>query len=731
MMQTSAIAKELVLVGGGHSHVLVLRMLAMNPIPGLQVTLISPTVKTPYSGMLPGVVAGHYEEDDIHIDLVPLCRFAGARFIQTRVNGLNPVERLVKCDNRPDFNYDILSIDIGITPSTEDVQGAVDNVIPVKPIDQFLNRWDAFRDRVVSNQVNSVGFVGAGAGGVELCLAVQHRLATDIKKGKGKTIPAMHLFHDGSVLLKEYTSRIQDKFRKVMEDRKIRIWSNFRVERIIDKTLHSARGEQVQLDEIFWVTAAAPQSWLKATGLKLTDSGFIEVSDTLQSINYPNVFAVGDIAHVSRYPRPRAGVYAVRQGPPLEANIRRLLAGESPLPFKPQSEFLSLISTGDKAAIAHRNGFSLSGKWVWAWKNRIDQRFMRRFSELPAMERPKAQGLLTEFDDQMQCGGCGSKVSAELLNEVLDSLGITQQDGLARDDAAVFKVPDGKLMLHTIDSFRSFIDDPFVFARIAVTHALSDIYAMGGVPVTALAVVTLPFAMPAVTKNLLQQLLSGALDQLDIDGVELVGGHTTEGIELSLGFAVNGIVDEKNLLTKSGLNNGDLLVLTKPVGTGVLFAADMQHKAKGRWVNRAIQNMAQSNRQAMEIISGVGATACTDITGFGLAGHLMEMVKASKCGVVIDLQSVPVLDGAVEMIKREGITSTLHEGNRSVVAGIPVVAHDHYELLFDPQTSGGLLASIPSDQVDVCLADLLDAGYEGAAVVGEVVSNSDGISFRG
>ncbi len=731
MMQISPIAKELLLIGGGHSHVLVLRMLAMNPIPGLQITLISPAVKTPYSGMLPGVVAGHYEEDDIHIDLVPLCRFAGARFVQTGVTGLDPAKQLVKCDGRPDFSYDILSIDIGITPSTDDVPGAADNVIPVKPIDQFLDRWDAFRERVVSNEVNSVGFVGAGAGGVELCLAVQHRLETDINRNREQAIPALHLFHDGSVFLKEYTPRIQDRFKKVMEGRKIRIWPNFRVERIVNKTLHSIKGEQIQLDEIFWVTAAAPQSWLKATGLKLTDSGFIEVSDTLQSINYPNIFAVGDIAHVSRYPRPKAGVYAVRQGPPLEGNIRRLLLGKSPLPFKPQSEFLSLISTGDKSAIAHRNGLSLSGRWVWQWKNWIDQRFMKRFSDLPVMQSPKAEGLLAGFDDQMQCGGCGSKVSAQLLNEVLDSLGIAQQNGAARDDAAVYKVPDGKLMLHSIDSFRSFIDDPFVFARVAVTHALSDIYAMGGTPVTALAVVTVPFATPVVTKNLLQQLLSGALHQLDIDGVELVGGHTSEGIELSIGFAVNGIADKENLLTKSGLSDGDRLVLTKPLGTGALFAADMQHKAKGRWINPAIRNMEQSNRQAMEIMNQAGATACTDVTGFGLAGHLMEMVKASNCGVVLDLQTLPVLDGAVKVIQGEGITSTLHEGNRAAVVGIPVIVHEHYELLFDPQTSGGLLASIPGSQVDSCLTDLHQAGYDAAAVVGEVVSNTNGISFKG
>jgi selenide, water dikinase len=717
-MQTSPVAKELVLIGGGHSHVIVLRMLGMNPIPGLQVTLISPSVKTPYSGMLPGVVAGHYEEDDIHIDLVPLCRFAGARFFQDRVTGLNLEGKNIECEDRPDVRFDIVSIDIGITPDVDSVQGAKNNVIPVKPIDQFLERWQLFESKRDMNQTTNVGFVGAGAGGVELCLAVHHRLHDISTQSQLK----FHLFHDGTQILKEYPPGVQERFHKVLADRNIRVWSNFRVDRIEDYVVYSESGEKVVLDDIFWATSAAPQAWLASTGLELDDDGYILVNETLQSVNNENVYAVGDIACVVQHPRPKAGVYAVRQGPPLFENLCRAIFGKPPKPFKPQSEFLSLISTGNKSAIAHRNGKSIGGAWVWQWKNWIDQRFMNRFAEYPQMDQEKQTGLLMEFDTQMQCGGCGSKVSSDLLAEVLDGLGLV--DG--RDDAAIYNVPEKKVMLHSVDSFRNFVDDPFIFAQIAVSHALSDIYAMGGKPVTALAIVTVPFAKPDVTKSLLQQLMAGALKQLRLDNVELVGGHTSEGMELSMGFSVNGIVDEDNILKKSGMQDGDVLILTKPLGTGALFAADMQHRAKGLWIERALHVMQQSNGNALKVLEKYEVSACTDITGFGLAGHLLEMVQASSCGVKLDIDSLPALDGALQCLN-SGITSTLHEGNRAAVLSI-VDNNSRSELLYDPQTSGGLLASVPESFAQSCIDDLIQAGYTGAAVIGFAVPGEAKIS---
>ncbi len=720
-MQSYPLAKELILVGGGHSHVIVLRMLGMNPIPGLQVTLISPDVITPYSGMLPGLVAGHYSEEDIHIDLVPLCRFAGARFIQASVTGIDPDQQTVRCEGRPDFYYDALSIDIGITPGL-DVPGAEGQVIAVKPISTFLTRWQDFLVRMSEGHVSEVGFVGGGAGGVELCLAVQHRL----RQEAGLNVNCW-LFVDGPEFLQEFSAPLREKFVKVFRDRDITVRSGFQVEAVQDKCLISSTGEQQRLDEIFWVTSAAPQVWLKDTGLKLNESGFLAVRDTLQSENYDNVFAVGDVASVAAHPRPKAGVFAVRQGAPLFANLQRYLVGEVPKPFAPQRNFLSLISTGNKNAVGYRNGYTFAGAWVWRFKDWIDRRFMNRFARLPVMKQPVPPALLSGFDEQMQCGGCGSKVSADLLNEVLDELALVNIDNPIRDDAAIYRVPEGQVMLHSVDSFRSFIDDPYTFARIGVNHALSDIYAMGASPVTALAVITVPFATPRMTKGLLQQLLRGALDQLSEDGVALIGGHTSEGMELSLGFSVNGIGVEQALLSKAGMAPGEVLILTKPLGTGALFAADMQHRAQGEWIMKAIRQMQQSNRESSAVLLAHQASACTDITGFGLAGHLIEMARASNVSVSLDLDSLPLLAGADTVINALKITSTLHEDNR----GSAQLAHrDHpaYELLFDPQTSGGLLASVSADKAAACVAALHLAGYTDAAIIGSVIEGPPMIS---
>lgn len=722
MKDMGFIARELVLLGGGHSHVLVLRMLAMEPIPGLQVTLISPDVETPYSGMLPGMVAGHYSAADMHIDLVPLCRFAGARFIQASAYHIDPYARQVSCEGRPAIGYDVLSIDIGITPALLDVPGAAGNVIAVKPISQFLQQWQACLARLQTGSASRIGVVGGGAGGVELCLAIHHYLTSGHCPGADPAGLEFHLVVDQDTLLPGYSASVRALFTRVLASRGIHLHREFRVARIAAQdTLVATSGEQLALDEIFWVTSAAAQSWLAETDLATDERGFLEVRATLQVRDFDNVFAVGDTAHVLAHPRPKAGVYAVRQGPPLFANIRRQLLGETPRAFVPQQTFLSLISTGDKSAVAIKYGLQLHGRLAWQWKDWIDRRFMNLFSDLPVMPAATGTGLLAGVDAQMQCGGCGSKVSADLLQGVLAKLNL-QVENL--DDAALYRVPAGKLMLHTVDVFKAFVDDPYRLARIGVNHAVSDIYAMGGTPVTAMAIVTTPYGSESATRHLLEQLMQGAADQLAVEEVALVGGHTTEGAELSIGFAVNGLVDESRLLPKAGMRPGQLLVLTKPLGTGTLFAADMQHLAKGRWIVAALRMMDQSNAAAARIFGTfeVGqVSACTDITGFGLAGHLQEMMLASKVNVRLDLDSLPVLDGALTCLLDLDLQSTLHAGNQRSVTVMTSTSQRRQPLLFDPQTAGGLLASVAAEQAPDLVRRLQAAGYASACVIGEVL----------
>ncbi|MDZ7685654.1 MAG: FAD-dependent oxidoreductase [Gammaproteobacteria bacterium] len=402
--------------------------------PGLQVTLISPDPRTAYSGMLPGVVAGHYDVDDIHIELGPLCRFAGARFIRTAAEGIDPVARRVHCAGRPDIAYDVLSVDVGITPALDAVPGAREHAIAVKPINHFLEKFDAFLERARGGQVRHIGFVGAGAGGIELCLAVDYRL-----RQEGVSVQS-HIFTDAGGVLPGYPTAVREPFEATLRERGIKVHREFRVARVTEAGVRSDSDETVALDDTFFVTHAASQPWLSASGLDLDQNGFIKVRETLQTTGFADVFAVGDIATSVDHPRPKAGVFAVRQGKPLYGNLRRVLLGRAARAFRPQRHFLSLISTGGQSAVASKWGRAASGGWVWRWKDWIDRRFMDRFNELPDMKREKYTGLLAEFDDQMQCGGCGSKGAADLLSEVLARLGVEGD----LDDAAAFEVPDGR-----------------------------------------------------------------------------------------------------------------------------------------------------------------------------------------------------------------------------------------------------------------------------------------------
>jgi len=333
----------------------------------------------------------------------------------------------------------------------------------------------------------------------------------------------------------------------------------------------------------------------------------------------------------------------------------------------------------------------------------------------------------------MRCGGCGAKVGATLLDRVVARLQPVRRDDVvigldAPDDAAVAAVPPGKLLVQSVDAFRAMVDDPYLFGRITANHCLSDLYAMGAEPRSALAVATVPYGIESKTEVLLEDLLSGAVAVLNDGGAALVGGHTGEGAETTLGFAVSGTVDPQRILRKGGLRPGDRLVLTKPIGTGTLLAADMRGKAKARWVDGAIRTMLQSNRDAARAVRAAGGRACTDVTGFGLLGHLVEMTKASGVDVRLALADVPVLDGADDTAAR-GLLSSLQPQNvrlRRAVANAAAAGTDpRYRLLFDPQTAGGLLAGVPADRAAACVDRLGELGYARAAVIGVVAPRDD------
>ena len=742
------VLRDIVLVGGGHSHVGVLKRFGMRPVAGVRLTVVCTDTHTPYSGMLPGYIAGHYDYDAVHIDLRRLAEFAGARFYRDEAVGLDLANRKLLCRDRPPVSYDRLSINIGATPRVGGVAGAAEHAIPVKPIHRFNERWNALLERVRRRAGRTtVAVVGAGAGGVELTLAMQHRLRQELlAHGRAADALRFHLFSATPGILPTHGVRVRRRFERVFAERGVIVHRSAEVVAVDSGQLKTADGETLGADEIVWVTQAAGAAWLAETGLALDPNGFVEVGDSLQTVTDRRVFAAGDCAAMVNSPLEKAGVFAVRQGHLLAENLRRSVL-ELPLRrYRPQRRWLALISTGDRYAVASRGIFCAAGAWVWRWKDWIDRRFMARYRIFPpvvAMAHDGASAIPLDQAESaqvisalaMRCGGCGAKIGATPLFRALSAVHPVERDDVliglhAPDDAAVLRVPRGKAMVHTVDFFRAFIDDPYRFGRIAAHHALGDIFAMGAEAQSATAIATLPAGLESRIEDDLFQMMSGAVAVLNEAHCALVGGHTGEGRELALGFAINGLIDEDlaSVMRKGGMRPGDALILSKPIGTGTLFAAHARLLAKGRWIDAALASMDQSNRLGAQCLIAHGATACTDLTGFGLLGHLVEMTRPSGVDAEVELAALPVLDGAVET-SSAGILSSLQPSNvrlrRALRNQQEALRHPHYPLIFDPQTAGGLLASVPAERADACVQALRSLGYAGAARIGRVLPRGD------
>lgn len=365
--------KQLVLAGGGHSHIEVLRRWALGPapVPAVALVLVSPALHAPYSGMLPGLMAGHYGFHEAHVDLEELARAAGARFLTTHVCGLDPAQRRLQLADGAELPYDIVSLDVGSTSAAQDIPGASAHAIALRPVDTLLAAWEGLQVRAQKGDLKRVVVVGGGAAGVEVLLAMQHRLAAQ----------AVHfvLVWDGAELLAAQPPRVRTRFARILAARGVEMHRGRRVTAVEAGAIVTDDGSRIAGDAIIWATGPAPATGWLASGLAKDDSGFLLVDAQLRSVSDPAIFAAGDCATVVGHRYPRSGVYAVRQGPVLAANLRAALTGGAMTSYRPQARALALISTGDRHAVASWGTLSIAGGWVWRWKDRIDRRFMARY----------------------------------------------------------------------------------------------------------------------------------------------------------------------------------------------------------------------------------------------------------------------------------------------------------------------------------------------------------------
>lgn len=751
--------QDIVLIGGGHSHAVFLQRWAQAPLPGVRLTLVSPQVHSAYAGMLPGMIAGHYGFGDIHIDLPRLCRAAGARFVQACAHHVDPVEKKVSLLGRPDLEYDLLSLDVGATPCRK-IPGS-DLAIPVKPVGHFHRYWQQLKQQVHGeHQPLRLGIVGGGLGGCELAMAMSSALEEQVYSGRVE----IHLLHAGNRLPEEYALLARRILARELGRLKVRAHRNWRVAEITPRGVHSDEGEFLALDKVLLCTEAGAPPWLAQSGLSLDAQGFVRVDDYLRAEEYPSVFAAGDVASTPASSTPRSARNALDQGPALFHNIRATLLEQPLRPYRAKKQFFSLLSCGSQRAIVARGGFSAVGSLLWHWKDQRDRQQMRRFESAPLagtgaqrthararlstwwrnLMPPRPQGL--DRRDPISVAGLRSDThiatGTTLLQRTLSALPQSQPIATALahgDDAGATRLAGGKLLVQHASQLRAPVADPWLFGRLSAQHALSSLIARQVQPLSAQAQVTLPPGAPELAARDLQQLLDGAARELNQHNCVLNGGSNSE---LQLALAISGAAEPESQPHRPRLRAGDCLILTKPLGIGTLLAAERQGRARGRWLQQALELMLQSNATAADIFRSGHAHALQVVDDSGLLGQLLHLLQwhnrrgaapvhaegadpqpHSLLGARLFADALPLLPGATTCAAK-GLLSDRHPQNASAYTALqnPAAwrAAPLLPLLVDPQFCGGLLGAVPAASAEDCVTALQASGCRHAAIIGVV-----------
>lgn len=323
-------------------------------------------------------------------------------------------------------------------------------------------------------------------------------------------------------------------------------------------------------------------------------------------------------------------------------------------------------------------------------------------------------------------------MSLTALGELLNNIPQPQHPNLlvgtnTADDAGVYKLTDDLALIQTVDFFTPVVDDPYTYGQIAAANSISDVYAMGGRPVTALNIVG--FHHKILPMSVLEEILTGGFDKTAEAGAVIVGGHTILDEELKYGLSVSGVIHPDKIVTNSGAQSGDKLVLTKPLGTGIISTALKSGKDLGELANRATQIMTSLNKTASEVMQEIGVNACTDITGFGLLGHSYEMAAASKVGMKIWASKVPYFKEVIPLVTEGFVPGGTHNNRAYLEDKVEIhnsLSEEQSTVLFDAQTSGGLLISVPEDKVDSLTRELKKRGLDTGEIIGEVVTEHPG-----
>lgn len=669
------IERQLVLVGGGHAHIEVLRRWAMQPLPGVRVVLVNPGPVAFYSGMLPGWLAGNYSSEEISIDLFRLCKRANIRLMATEALSLDPVEQKLFLRDQQSIPYSLISFDIGSAAHSLQKQDSpwILETRPLAAMEKKISAWDERVARMKS--APRIAVVGGGAAAVELSLALAVRYQ--------KNQPQITLYFAGGALSKARAYALLGRGILLEPATRVREITSLPGDEF------SLQSTEKNIDEKFDLVVAAtgpkPAPFFADSPLS-SKNGYLQVTRTLNNPSFPNVFGAGDCID---FPGglDKAGVFAVRQAPILNHNLRAALT-ECPLKvYRPQKHYLRLLNLGNQRALLEWRGIARTARTFFALKDSIDKRFMQRYRA----KRSLPMGV-------PNCEGCGAKISAKSLGDAL------QVDLFSTAEDVVSLKLDATEIAWTIDQFVGDAFNPYELGRLAVEHSLSDLYAKGIQPQAALAGFVVARAKDIFASADLAAMLAGAREQLG--SIPLLGGQSSEGVEASAALTLLGILNKnglaQRLIPKHGALPGDSLLLTRALGTGIYFTAAMAAALKGSDWQDLLARLLRRRDALPDILAQFPIRAATDITGFGFLGHLREML-AGETAVELDLKKIPVLPRAHELLA-QGYHARLETENRRYAGALA----DRYPnpVFVDPQTCGGLLLAVPAAAAEPLLLAL-------------------------
>ena len=703
--------QQLILAGGGHSHALVLRHWAMGRWclpPTTAITLVSRSSTSYYSGLIPAVLAGQVHSDACVIDLRRLCTAAGVNFVQAEITGLDLKRQLLHLHNMlgtpspalRSLRWDWLSLDVGsVTAAPAGVAG-----LPIRPLETFLT-W-------CNRLPPAVEVIGSGVAAVEVVLALAARCRHHQQACRLSLRTAPGGLRLGSATLVR-------RLEEMVQARGITVRP---MPRHDPATPHRTT--------VLCTGSRAPD-WLQDSGLPCNPRGRILTHPTLVVQGYGRIFAAGDCGVVACAPRPAGGVWAVRAAPVLARNLQATLLERPLQSWRPQAHGLVLLGDGQGKAIAQRGAFWLGPHpWLWRWKQHLDHSFMAMINDTAAMTADSKQ--------PMACRGCAAKLPAQPLNHALTQL----YGSLPRpqDANTMARITPDQLLLASLDGFPALVSDPWLNGRLTTLHGASDLWASGACLDGLQALVTVPRCSATLQQDLLTQCLAGVRATARELGGELLGGHSLQALtepdphhplalQLSLGISVHGRVQTHQRWHKGPLRSGDVLVLSRPLGSGVIMAAAQANGTPPAWVDQVLAFMGCPQQNLVQLLHDHGCRACTDVTGFGLLAHLGEMVQASPPGIQVQLdpQRIPAYDGALELL-RTGYASTLAPHNADALELLaPHKAirlrsepgSDLRGLLIDPQTCGPLLAAVPAHQA-TNLMRAMAPSHPRSAIIGTV-----------